>query len=56
MGVYAAGSGIYTIVGIAGYIAGALLVVGIFVAQRVRRSARLAQLDDGGIPSEQEED
>lgn len=56
MGIYATGGGIYILVGIAGYIAGALLVVGIFVAQRVRRAARLAQLDDEGIPSEREED
>ncbi len=55
MGIYAAGGGIYTIVGIAGYIAGALLVVGIFVAQRVRRSAKIARLDDGDAPGEREE-
>ncbi len=56
MGVYTTGSGIYTIVGIAGYIAGALLVVGIFVAQRVRRAAKLAQLDNGDAGNEPEED
>lgn len=54
MGIYATGAGIYTFVGIAGYLAGALLLVGIFVAQRVRRSAKMAQLDDGGVSGERE--
>jgi hypothetical protein len=55
MDIYAAGGGIYTIVGIAGYVAGALLVVGIFVTQRVRRTAKISRLDDGGAPDEREE-
>jgi hypothetical protein len=45
--IFATGGGIYTMVSIAGYIAGALLVVAAFVALRVRRAAKLAQLDGG---------
>ena len=39
---------------IAGYVATALLVVGVFVAhrRRERRAAKLAQLDSGGVKSE----
>jgi len=54
MGIYATGGGIYAIVGIAGYVAGALLVVGIFIAQRVRRAAKPARLD-GGVADKREE-
>jgi LPXTG-motif cell wall-anchored protein len=42
---------------IAGYVATALLVVGVFVAhrRRERRAAKLAQLDSGGVKSERRE-
>jgi hypothetical protein len=55
MGIYATGGGIYTMVSIAGYIAGALLVVGIFITQRIRRASKLARLDERGVPGEGEE-
>jgi len=40
-------------VSIAGYIAGALLVVGIFITQRIRRTSKLARLDERGVPGEE---
>jgi hypothetical protein len=55
MGTYATGGGIYTMVGIAGYIAGALIVVGIFVTHRVHRAAKLAELDSDELANERKE-
>jgi hypothetical protein len=46
MWIWASGGGVYAMVGIAGYIASALIVVGVFVVHRLRREAKLAQLDE----------
>ncbi len=52
MAIWATGSGIYTMVGIAGYIASALIVVGVFLVHRFRREAKLAQLDEDTLSPE----
>ncbi len=46
MWIWASAGGVYAMVGIAGYIASALIVVGVFVVHRLRREAKLAQLDE----------
>jgi hypothetical protein len=55
MEICASSGGIYTMVGIAGYLAGALIVVGVFVAQRIRRASKLAELDGGDVSTERED-